>query len=55
MSSRLPPYHAPYFAVGFGLVQGIINVAVAIAFIWLIFKLGKLMDAYSAKLKAKTS
>ncbi len=38
----------------FGLIQGIIAVAIAIAFIWLIYKLGKLADAYAAKLKAKS-
>lgn len=46
----------PHMAIGFrlfGLIQGIIEVAVAIAFIWLILKLGKLADAYSDKLKAK--
>ncbi len=46
----------PHIVVGFGLfglVRGIIGVAVAVAFIWLAFKLGKLADAYSDKLKAK--
>jgi hypothetical protein len=38
---------------GFGLIRGIITAAVAIAFIWLLLKLAKLVDAYSEKLKAK--
>jgi hypothetical protein len=43
-------------AVGFGLfelIRGIIEAAVAIAFIWLILRLAKLADAYSDKLRAK--
>ena len=42
-----------HFSVGFGLIQGIISAAVAIALIWLAFKLGKLADAYTEKLKGK--
>ncbi len=42
-----------HFSVGFGLIQGIISAAVAIALIWLVFKLGKLADAYTEKLKGK--
>lgn len=38
----------------FGLIRGIIDIALAVAFIWLLFKLGKLADAYANKLKAKT-
>lgn len=38
----------------FGLIRGIIAVAIVIAFIWLIYKVGKLADAYAAKLKAKS-
>lgn len=34
-------------------LRGIISAAVAIAFIWLVFKLGKLADAYTEKLKGK--
>jgi hypothetical protein len=46
----------PHMAWGFGLfglIEGIIGVAVAIAFIWLLYRLSKLADAYAAKLKAK--
>ena len=39
--------------LGFGLVQTIIRIAIVIVFIWLAFKLGKLVDAYSDKLKTK--
>lgn len=42
-----------HFGFGFGLIQGIISAALAIAFIWLVLKLGKLADAYTEKLKAK--
>lgn len=42
-----------HFGLGFGLIQAIISAAVAIALIWLVFKLGKLADAYSEKLKGK--
>lgn len=38
----------------FGLIRGIIAVAIVTAVIWLIYKLGKLADAYAAKLKAKS-
>ncbi|MGA8904960.1 MAG: hypothetical protein WB661_08125 [Candidatus Bathyarchaeia archaeon] len=46
----------PHVPVGFGLfglIRGIIGVAIAVAFIWLIYKLGKLIDAYTTKLKGK--
>ena len=35
------------------LIQGIVGVAIAVAFIWLIYKLGKLADAYIRKIKGK--
>ena len=38
----------------FGLIRGIAGVAIAVAFIWLIYKLGKLADAYTRKVKAKS-
>lgn len=44
----------PHMPVGFGLIHGIIEVAVAIALIWLLLKLSRLADAYSEKLKVKT-
>ena len=40
--------------IGFGLIRGIIAVAITVAFIWLIYKLGKVADAYAAKLKGKS-
>jgi len=46
----------PQVPVGFGLfglIRGIIGVAIAVAFIWLIYKLGKLIDAYTTNLKGK--
>lgn len=42
-----------HFLIGFEVVRSIISIAIAIAFIWLVFKLGKLADAYSDKLRAK--
>ncbi len=42
--------------VGFellGIIHGIIAIVVAAAFVWLTFKLGKVADAYAAKLKSK--
>lgn len=47
----------PHMAWGLGLfslIRDTIGVAVAIAFIWLLYKLGKLADAHTAKLKAKS-
>jgi hypothetical protein len=41
------------FAI-FGLVRGIFEAAMAIAFIWLVYKLGRLAEAYTAKLKRKS-
>ncbi len=38
----------------FGIIHGIIMVIVAIAFVWLTYKLGKLADAYVMKLKSKS-
>ena len=37
----------------FGLIRVIFEIALAIAFVWLLFKLGKLADAYASKLKTK--
>ena len=52
VNGTMPPVH--YF-VGFGLIPAILQIVVVIAIIWLVIKIGKLADAYSAKLKAKTS
>lgn len=38
----------------FGLIRGMIAIAIAVAFIWLIYKLGKLADVYATNLKAKS-
>jgi hypothetical protein len=48
---KMPP--GAHVFLGFGLVQSVIRIAVVIVFIWLAFKLGKLADAYSDKLKTK--
>ena len=37
----------------FALIRGIFGAALAAAVIWLIYKLGKLADAYAASLKPK--
>ena len=38
----------------FALIRGIVGVAIAVAFIWLIYKLGKLADTYTRKIKGKS-
>lgn len=46
----------PHVPVGlglFGLIQSVIAIVLAITFIWLVLKLGKLADAYTNKLKTK--
>jgi hypothetical protein len=46
-----------HIPVGFGifaLIRGIVGVAIAVAFIWLIYKLGQLADAYTRKIKGKS-
>ena len=48
----MPPFH--YF-IGFGLVPTILEIALVIALVWLIIRLGELADTYSANLKAKTT
>jgi len=40
-----------HFFVGFGLIPMIFEAALVIAFVWLMIKFGKVLDAYSAKLK----
>jgi hypothetical protein len=39
------------FLWGFGLIRLVVGVAVALVFIWLLLKVGKLVDAYTKKLK----
>ena len=39
-----------HFFVGFWLIQTIFEAAIVIAFVWLMIKLGRVLDAYSAKL-----
>ncbi len=46
------PY-APGFGI-FALIRSIFAAILAVAFLWLIYKLGKLADAYTAKLKPKS-
>jgi hypothetical protein len=46
-----------HMPIGFGifaLIRGIVGVAIAVAFIWLIYKLGKLAEAYTRKIKGKS-
>ena len=43
--------HAFRFMWGFGLIRLIIGIAVVVAVIWLLLKLGKLVEAYTKKLK----
>ena len=52
VNDAMPPAH---FFVGFGLIPTILETAVVIVLIWLMIRIGKLADAYSAKLKAKPS
>jgi len=40
--------------LGFGILSTLLQAALVIAFIWLLIKLGKVLDAYSTKLKVKT-
>ena len=40
--------------MGFGLIPTILQTAVAIAFIWLMLKLGRVLDAHSSKITAKS-
>jgi len=35
------------------MIRGVIGAVIAIAVLWLIWKLGKLADAYTEKLKVK--
>jgi hypothetical protein len=52
VNDAMPPAH---FVVGFGLIPTILETAVVIVLLWLMIRIGKLADAYSAKLKAKLS
>jgi hypothetical protein len=46
----MPPFH--FFI---GIVPTIFEIAVVIALVWLMIRLGRLADTYSAKLKVKTT
>ena len=46
--------HIPMGFGIFALIRGIVGVAIAVAFIWLIYKLGKLADVYTRKIKGKS-
>jgi hypothetical protein len=48
----MPPFH---FFIGFGLVPTILEIAVVIALVWLMVKLGRLVDIYASKLKVKST
>jgi hypothetical protein len=40
--------------LGFGVLSTLLQAALVVAFIWLMVKLGRVLDAYSSKLKVKT-
>jgi hypothetical protein len=44
----------PIGFMGFGIVTTLLQAALVVAFIWLMIKLSKVLDAYELKLKAKT-
>jgi len=46
--------HVPMGFGIFALIRGIVGIAIAVALIWLIYKLGKLADAYTRKIKGKS-
>jgi hypothetical protein len=46
--------HIPIGFGIYGVIRGVVGVAVAIAVIWFIYKLGKLADAYTVKIKGKS-
>jgi hypothetical protein len=50
----MPPMPGPMGFLGFGLIATLLQAALVIAFIWLMIKLGRVLDAYESKLKAKT-
>jgi len=49
----MPPMPGPVGFMGFGILATLLQAALVIAFIWLILKLSRVLDAYEAKLKAK--
>ena len=49
----MPPMPGPAGFMGFGILATLLQAALVIAFIWLIIKLSRVLDAYEAKLKAK--
>ena len=46
------PYPAGLLFVGL-IIRGVLGAVIAVAVLWLIWKLGKLADAYTEKLKVK--
>jgi hypothetical protein len=40
--------------MGFGIIATLLQAALVIAFVWLIIKLGRVLEAYESKLKVKT-
>jgi hypothetical protein len=46
------PYPTGLLFVGL-MIRGVLGAVIAVAVLWLIWKLGKLADAYTEKLKVK--
>jgi len=40
--------------MGFGIFATLLQAALVVAFIWLIYRLSRVLEAYETKLKAKT-
>jgi hypothetical protein len=49
---KIMPYPNGLLFVGL-VIRGVIGAVIAVAVLWLIWKLGKLADAYTEKLKVK--
>jgi hypothetical protein len=54
VNGTMPPMQGPVGFMGFGILATLLQAALVIAFVWLIIKLSRVLDAYEAKLKAKT-
>lgn len=50
--ARVHPIVPRVFSLG-GIVNPILSIVIAIGVLWLVWKFGKLLDAYAEKLKAK--
>jgi hypothetical protein len=50
----MPPTPGFIGFAGFGIFVTLLQAALVIAFIWLMIKLSRVLDAYESKLKAKT-